>query len=273
MVTLATVRLWGQEVGAVGWSAGRGVATFAYAPKFVQSGLDVAPLKMPLAAGAGPVYSFPALNPETYHGLPGMLADSLPDRFGNQLINTWLATQGRNPADFSPVERLCYIANRGMGALEFEPALPAEAAGSSQPVEIAALVGLAQAVLDQRAGFRVSLGDEATQGLAGLLAVGTSAGGARPKALIAFDEATGDVRSGQVPAPAGYGYWLLKLDGVQDQALADPQDFGRLEYAYYLMAVASGIEMTECRLYEEGPRAHFMTRRFDRRADGQKLHT
>ena len=248
------------------------MATFAYTPAFVQAGLDVAPLRMPLAAGSSPVYSFTALNPDTYHGLPGLLADSLPDRFGNQLIDTWLATQGRAPADFSPVERLCYIANRGMGALEFEPALSGGTATGSQPVEIAALVELAQEVLDQREGFRVNLRDEATEGLAGLLAVGTSAGGARPKALIAFNETTGDVRSGQVTAPAGYGYWLLKLDGVRDQALADPQDFGRLEYAYYLMATASGVQMSECRLYEEGPRAHFMTRRFDRGGDGQKLH-
>ena len=179
MVTLATVRLWGQSVGAVNWNRDRGVATFAYTPAFVQTGLDVAPLKMPLTGGAATVYSFPALNPDTYHGLPGLLADSLPDRFGNQLINTWLATQGRAPADFSPVERLCYIANRGMGALEFEPALPGGAAAGSQPVEIAALVELAQEVLDQREGLRVNLRDEATEGLAGLLAVGTSGGGAK----------------------------------------------------------------------------------------------
>lgn len=272
MVTLATVRLWGREVGAVNWDSRRSFATFAYTPEFIQSGLEVAPLRMPLTKGADTVYSFPTLNPETYHGLPGLLADSLPDRFGNQLINTWLATQGRSPADFSPVERLCYIANRGMGALEFEPTLQTGPAASSQPVEISALVELAQTVLDHRSTFQVNLHNDSSGGLASLLAVGTSAGGARPKALIAFNETTGDVRSGQVTAPAGYGYWLLKLDGVHDQTLADPQDFGRLEYAYYLMAVASGVEMTECRLYEEGPRAHFMTRRFDRSIDGQKLH-
>lgn len=272
MVTLATVNLWGQPVGAVNWNADRGVATFAYTPDFIKSGLDVAPLRMPLSAGAAPVYSFPALNDETYRGLPGMLADSLPDRFGNQLINTWLATQGRSTTDFSPVERLCYIANRGMGALEFEPAIGNNTAPGSQPVEIEALVKLAQQVLDQREAFQANLRDETTEGLAALLAVGTSAGGARPKALIAFNDTTQDVRSGQVTAPDGYGYWLLKLDGVRDQTLADPQDFGRVEYAYSLMAAASGVQMTKCRLYEEGPRAHFMTQRFDRTAEGQKLH-
>ena len=271
MVDLALVRLWGQLVGAVRWDATRSLATFAYDPAFARSGRNVAPLMMPLPVRADQVYAFPQLNPETYHGLPGLLADALPDRFGNQLINAWLATQGRNPADFSPVERLCYIANRGMGALEFEPQVGSSATGT-QSLDVEALVHLAQDVLNQREGFQASLCDEAADGLAALLAVGTSAGGARPKAIIAFNEATQEVRSGQVTAPAGFGYWLLKLDGVRDQALADPQDFGRLEYAYYLMAKASGLEMSECRLYEEGPRAHFMTRRFDRTVEAGKLH-
>ncbi|MBG8555798.1 type II toxin-antitoxin system HipA family toxin [Hymenobacter guriensis] len=271
MVDLALVRLWGQLVGAVRWDAARSLATFAYDPAFVRTGLNVAPLMMPLPTRADQVYAFPQLNRETYHGLPGLLADALPDRFGNQLINAWLATQGRDPADFSPVERLCYIAKRGMGALEFEPQVGSSAAGA-QSLEIEALVHLAQDVLNQREGFQASLRDEAADGLAALLAVGTSAGGARPKAIIAFNEDTQEVRSGQVTAPEGFGYWLLKLDGVRDQALADPQDFGRLEYAYYLMARASGLEMSECRLYEEGPRAHFMTRRFDRTAEGEKVH-
>ena len=271
MVDLALVRLWGQLLGAVRWDATRALATFAYDPAFVKFGLNVAPLMMPLPTRGDQVYAFPQLNPETYHGLPGLLADALPDRFGNQLINAWLATQGRNPADFSPVERLCYIANRGMGALEFEPQVGGSAA-VTQNLEVESLVHLAQDVLNQREGFHTNLRDETAEGLAALLAVGTSAGGARPKAIIAFNEATGEVRSGQVTAPPGFGYWLLKLDGVHDQALADPQDFGRLEYAYYLMAQASGVQMSESRLYEEGPRAHFMTRRFDRTAAGEKQH-
>jgi serine/threonine-protein kinase HipA len=272
MVDLALVHLWGQLVGAVRWNPTRSLATFAYDPDFVKSGLNVAPLQMPLSARADQVYAFPRLNPETYHGLPGLLADALPDRFGNQLIDAWLATQGRAPADFSPVERLCYIANRGMGALEFEPQVGNAAGAGATSLEVAALVDLAQQVVGQREAFHTRLRDEATEGLAALLAVGTSAGGARPKAIIAYNEETREVRSGQVTAPPGFGYWLLKLDGVRDQGLADPRDFGRLEYAYYLMAQASGIEMSECRLYEEGPRAHFMTRRFDRTAEGGKLH-
>lgn len=272
MVDLAFVRLWGQQVGAVRWDASRALATFAYDPGFVKSGLNVAQLQMPLTARAGQVYAFPRLNPDTYHGLPGLLADALPDRFGNQLIDAWLATQGRAAADFSPVERLCYVANRGMGALEFEPQMDKGTAAGAEPVEVAALVALAQQVVGQREAFHANLRDGAAEGLAALLAVGTSAGGARPKAIIAFNEDSGEVRSGQVTAPPGFGYWLLKLDGVRDQALADPQDFGRLEYAYSLMARASGLQMSECRLYEEGPRAHFMTRRFDRTAAGEKIH-
>ena len=272
MVDLAFVHLWGQLVGAVRWDAARLLATFAYDPAFVKSGLNVAPLQMPLTARAGQVYAFPRLNPDTYHGLPGLLADALPDRFGNQLIDAWLATQGRAAANFSPVERLCYIASRGMGALEFEPQVGNAGGAGAEPVEVAALVELAQQVVGQREAFRVNLRGGAADGLAALLAVGTSAGGARPKAIVAFNEDTGEVRSGQVKAPPGFGYWLLKLDGVRDQALADPRDFGRLEYAYYLMATAGGLQMSECRLYEEGPRAHFMTRRFDRTAAGEKIH-
>lgn len=272
MVDLAFVRLWGQPVGVVRWDAARSLATFAYDPAFVKSGLNVAPLQMPLPTRADQVYAFPRLNPDTYHGLPGLLADALPDRFGNQLIDAWLATQGRAPADFSPVERLCYIANRGMGALEFEPQVGNATGAGTESLEVAALVELAQQVVGQREAFKVNLRDGEAEGLAALLAVGTSAGGARPKAIIAFNEESGEVRSGQVQAPPGFGYWLLKLDGVRDLALADPQDFGRLEYAYYLMATASGLQMSECRLYEEGPRAHFMTRRFDRSAEGAKIH-
>ena len=272
MVDLAFVRLWGQQVGAVRWDAARSLATFAYDPGFIKSGMNVAPLQMPLPTRADRVYTFPRLNPATYHGLPGLLADALPDRFGNQLIDAWLATQGRAAADFSPVERLCYIANRGMGALEFEPQVGNVAGAGAESLEVSALVALAQQVVGQREAFHANLRDEAAEGLASLLAVGTSAGGARPKAIIAFNEQSGEVRSGQVKAPSGFGYWLLKLDGVRDQALADPQDFGRLEYAYYLMATASGVHMSECRLYEEGPRAHFMTRRFDRTAEGEKIH-
>lgn len=201
MVTLAYVRLWGQVLGAVRWDAARALATFAYDPAFERAGLNVAPLQMPLPHRSGQVYAYPRLNLDTFHGLPGLLADALPDRFGNQLIDAWLATQGRSPASFSPVERLCYIGNRGMGALEFEPSPGNLAADTSQPLEIATLVQLAQEVLSQRKAFNTNLRDAAGHDLAALLAVGTSAGGARPKAVVAYNEQTGEVRSGQLAAP------------------------------------------------------------------------
>jgi serine/threonine-protein kinase HipA len=221
------------------------------------------------------VYTFPALARASFHGLPGLLADSLPDRFGNALIDAWLATQGRTPASFSAVERLCYMGARGMGALEFLPALGPKP-GKATHIEIDALVQLASAVLTHRNDLQASFGD-AARGLAlsDILRVGTSAGGARAKAVIAWNRATNEVRSGQVAAPAGFEYWLLKFDGVagnKDKELEDPQGYGAIEYAYHLMAQAAGITMSECRLLEENNRRHFMTRRFDRLPDGAKLH-
>ncbi len=271
-VHTATVRLWGQRIGAVAWLADRQVAAFEFAPGFMVSGWDVAPLTMPLREARGRVFAFPALNRETFLGLPGLLADALPDKFGNAVIDAWLARIGRGAADFSPVERLCYTGIRGMGALEFEPAMT-RGLERSVPVEVAELVGLAQKIMRERGRLDARLGDgdgPDEDALRDMLRVGTSAGGARPKAVIAMD-AEGRVRSGQTDAPAGFDYWLLKFDGVADLELGAPQGYGRIEYGYYLMARAAGIGMTECRLLEENGRAHFMTRRFDRQG-GEKLH-
>jgi serine/threonine-protein kinase HipA len=219
--------------------------------------------------------SFPALPPGTFHGLPGLLADSLPDRFGNTLIDAWLATQGRRPESFSSIERLCYIGTRGMGALEFFPAA-GPALRASAKIRVEALVALASEVLTHRNSLQVSFSPRRRHvELKEILRVGTSAGGARAKAIIAWNPATNEVRSGQVKAPKGFGYWLLKFDGVQankDKELEDPKGFTVIEYAYALMAKEAGISMSECRLLEEGGRRHFMTRRFDRQADGSKLH-
>jgi serine/threonine-protein kinase HipA len=215
------------------------------------------------------VYSFPELPVPTFHGLPGLLADSLPDRFGHDLINAWLARQGRSPESFNALERLCYIGTRGMGALEFEPATGPKQ-GASKKVEVGALVRLASEILGRRKRFQAQLGD-----MEDLLRVGTSAGGARAKALIAWNPETGEVRSGQVAAGKGFGYWVLKFDGVtrgKDREFGNPRGYGAIEYAYSLMAKAAGMTMSECRLFEEGGRRHFMSRRFDRLEGGQKLH-
>ncbi len=271
-MTLAEVQLWGRTIGAVSMAAGTTAAAFEYVPAFVDSGIELSPLVMPLQRR---IYRFQELPFETFHGLPGLLADSLPDRFGNALIDQWLALQGRTPESFNAVERLCYIGARGMGALEFKPLLGPRPR-RSHAVDVAALVALASEILTQRSAMTASMDDDdREQALQDILRVGTSAGGARAKAIIAWNPDTNEVRSGQVQAGAGFGYWLLKFDGVsgnRDKELEDPKGYGAIEYAYSLMARAAGIEMRECRLLEEGGRRHFMTRRFDRLPDGGKLH-
>lgn len=272
MSTLAEVRLWGKTIGAVSLQDGDDVASFEYDAAFAQSGIQVAPLVMPLSRR---VYRFPALSRTTFHGLPGLLADSLPDKFGNALIDAWLASQGRQPDSFNAVERLCYTGERGMGALEFAPAM-GPGARQTSAIEIGQLVELASEVLTHRNNLQVSFAtEERKDALSNILSVGTSAGGARAKAVIAWNPKTNEVRSGQIKAGTGFEYWLLKFDGVsgnKDKELEDPKGYGLIEYAYYLMALECGITMNECRLFKENGRSHFMTRRFDRKAGGEKLH-
>ncbi|MBP6325572.1 MAG: type II toxin-antitoxin system HipA family toxin [Dokdonella sp.] len=272
MTTVAEVRLWGRSIGAVSVEDARSAAAFQFTDEFTRSGIQVSPLRMPLSDR---VYSFPGLARETFHGLPGLLADSLPDRFGNALIDTWLASQGRSAESFNAVERLCYIGSRGMGALEFAPAQGPKSR-TSEPLDIAALVQLASDVLSQRSGLRHSMASADTaETLRDILRVGTSAGGARAKAVIAWNRQTNEVRSGQLAAGDGFDYWILKFDGVsgnRDKELEDPTGYGAIEYAYALMARAAGIDISECRLLEENGRRHFMSRRFDRLAGGEKLH-
>ena len=267
-VDVARVFLWGKQIGAVAWDDERSVSTFEYSPDFLKTGLELAPLTMPLGSG---LFRFPELATKTYLGLPGMLADSLPDNFGNSLINAWLAREGRDQSSFSPVERLCYIGPRGMGALEYRPAMRSN--NASATVHVDELAELAKTMLTSRQDVRLALDDD---GLAELLRVGTSAGGARAKAIVAWNPSTQEVRSGQVPAPDGFESWIVKFDGVgsSDRGLSDPEGYGRIEYSYHLMARDAGVNMTKSRLFEDhANRAHFMTRRFDRTATGGKLHT
>jgi len=271
-MSLARVRLWGRTIGAVNLEAGGRIAAFQYDPEFAQSGIEVSPITMPLS---NRVYVFPELSERSFHGLPGLLADSLPDRFGNALIAAWLARQGRTPQSFNAVERLCYTGARGMGALEFVPAIGPKPQ-RARKIDIDALVELASEVLSHRQNLKTTFASEKRKNaLTDILRVGTSAGGARAKAVIAWNRETNEVRSGQIEAGQGFDYWLLKFDGVtgnQDKELEDPKGYGAIEYAYYLMARAAGVTMSECRLLEEGGRRHFMTRRFDRLDGGQKLH-
>ena len=218
------------------------------------------------------VFSFRELaGSKTFKGLPGLLADVLPDRYGNELINTWLARVGRLSGSMNPVEMLCFTGKRGMGALEFEPVVP-KSANQASVVEIGSLVDVAQQILTGRQSFQSQLSHDEQKALSDILKIGTSAGGARAKAIVAWNAETGEVRSGQTDAPEGFTQWLLKFDGVDDSQFGATWGYGRVEMAYYLMAVDCGIEMTECQLIEENGRAHFMTRRFDRPSGNEKLH-
>jgi serine/threonine-protein kinase HipA len=273
-VDTAVVRLWGDEVGAVSWLEDRGYGVFEYDSTFLKKGLDISPIHMGLEsarAGDG-IFFFPGLNRETFLGLPGLLADALPDKFGNRVIEAWLARHGRDAGSFSPVERLCYTGRRAMGALEFAPPINRRL-DRSVPVEIAELVELAQNIMSKRSALEVEIGTgdkENAEALTDILRVGTSAGGARAKAVIAMNN-EGKIISGQGDVPDGFDYWVLKFDGVDDLELGESKGYGRIEFAYSLMARSADIEMTESRLLEENGRAHFLTRRFDRQ-DGKKIH-
>lgn len=265
MVTTADVYLWGQKVGTVLWNENRLCANFEYAPEFIRSGLEVAPLTMPLAPK---VYSFQNRDSyKTFLGLPGLLAEALPDAFGRVLLDKWLAAQGRENAN--PVERLCFQGQRSMGALEFVPAKE-RVLDAQQAIEVDSLVQTAREALLNKEAFSTNM-SKSTDALLDIIRVGTSAGGQRAKAVIAYNDATGEVRSGQTTAPQGFDFWLLKLDGVTNKELGDPTHWGEVEYVHSIIAKQAGINMTECRLYRENGRAHFMTRRFDR-VNGEKLH-
>jgi len=272
----AFVKIWGELVGAVAWDEVTGFASFEYDPRFKSMGWDLAPLHMPIS-DPRPFFSFPSHriksepSLDTFKGLPGLLADVLPDRYGSELINLWLAQQGRAPNSMNPVEMLCFLGTRGMGALEFEPTT---FGGKNQSfvVEIDSLVEVAGKLLAKKQDFVTNLAHDEKNAILDILRIGTSAGGARPKAVIAFNEKTGEVRSGQTAAPSGFEHWLLKLDGVSDVQLGDSFGYGRVEMAYYLMAIACGIEMMPSRLLEENGRAHFMTKRFDREGGSTKHH-
>lgn len=272
----AYVKIWGELVGAVAWDETTGYATFEYDSKFKTKGWDLAPLQMSIK-GNKSNFNFPALRKkndpalDTFKGLPGLLADVLPDRYGNELINLWLAQQGRPLDSMNPVEMLCFIGTRGMGALEFEPTTLKESKRTFT-VEIDSLVDIAQKMLSKKEAFVTNLKANQEKAILEILRIGTSAGGARPKAVIAFNEKTREVKSGQTDAPKGFEHWLIKLDGVSDVQLGASKGYGRVEMAYYNMAVACGIDMMPCKLMEENGRAHFMTKRFDREGGSTKHH-
>ena len=271
-MTNARVLLWGSEIGAVSWLDDREIGVFQYYPDFIRSQIQLAPLTMPLD---NRTYSFPNLPRNTFKGLPGLLADSLPDKYGTEIVNAWLENQGRSPSSFNSVERLCYVGRRGMGALEFEPAL-LKSPDKYNTIEVEQLAELASRILNRRQSIGgILTGSDDRKALEDIIRVGTSVGGARAKAILAWNPISNEFKSGQVMVEPGFEYWILKFDGIEsfrDSELGNPKGYGKIEYAYYLMAKDIGIDMMDCRIHEEGGRSHFMTKRFDRDDNGRKVH-
>ncbi len=276
MVKTAWINIWGERVGAVAWDDSTGYGTFEFENRFRNNNWDLSPLQMPVSESRSN-FSFPTFRKkpgselDTFKGLPGMLADSLPDKYGNDLINMWLAKQGRAQSDMNPVEMLCFIGSRGMGALEFETAIFPQHKNTFS-VEIDDLVDLASKMLNKRKDFTTNLSKDEEKAMMDILRIGTSAGGARPKAVIAYNQKTGEVRSGQTKVPKEFEHWLIKLDGVSDVQLGATEGYGRVEMAYYNMASACDIDMMSSELLEENGRAHFLTKRFDREGSNTKHH-
>lgn len=267
MVDVAKVSMFGIPVGTFNWDSRYEVARFEYDHSFIGLGMEPSPLMMPVQEGR--VYSFANLGRDTYQGLPGMLADSLPDTYGRALFDRWLALTGRTSGN--PIESLCFLGKRCMGALEFEPATDLSY-NPHMKIEIDRLVEVAREALTEKSVFGTNLNDDRKAAVAEILRLGTSAGGQRAKAIIAYNKETGEVRSGQVEAPEGFDYYIIKLDGVSAKAgFRETENYGRLEYSFYKLAKECGIEMTECFIIEENGRAHFLTKRFDRK-DGKKVH-
>lgn len=267
MVDVAQVKMFGRTVGSVRWNSSYGVAHFEYDPNFVKTGIQPSPILMPVREGR--VYSFGELNKETFKGLPGMLADSLPDTYGRALFDKWLTLTGRTSGNV--IESLCFMGKCCMGALEFEPAIEG-GFNTEHRIELDSLVAVAREALTEKDSFQTNLDDDRKSAIAEILRLGTSAGGQRAKAIIAYNNKTGEVRSGQVEAPEGFEYYLIKLDGVSATAgFKETGNYGRLEYSFAKLVRACGIDMTECSLIEENGRAHFLTKRFDR-IEGEKVH-
>jgi serine/threonine-protein kinase HipA len=271
-VNNAFINIWNVRIGAIAWNDQTGLGSFEFDNEFAEKDWDISPILMPVSKTGKRIFSFPEnKNSTTFKGLPGLLADMLPDKYGNALINSWLAAQGRPSDSLNPVETLCFIGKRAMGALEVEPVNPKESSTSSK-VEIKSLIEIADHILNKREKFKTDLSKDEEKALLDILKIGSSAGGARAKALIAYNTKTKEVRSGQANAPKGFSHWIIKFDGVADSQFGASKGYGRVEMAYHLMAKAAGIEMTECDLYEENGRAHFMTKRFDRIEGNEKLH-
>ena len=268
MITTAEVYLWGTRVGIIHKDEDSPYAAFEYDRDFIGSNIELSPIMMPLS---GRVFEFPDLADSSFRGVPGLVADSLPDKFGNAVINSWLVSGGRSERDFNVIDRLCYTGSRGMGALEYVPSTGPDA-DISEEINVREMTEFASRILSNRENEQIH--DIQSSGFEQLLKFGTSAGGARAKAIIAWNENTGEIRSGQTKAEDDFEYWLMKFDGVSgngDYNIEDIPEYTLIEYAYYKMALEAGLEMNECRIFNQDGRHHFMTKRFDR-SGGKKLH-
>ena len=268
MNTTAEVYLWGTRVGIIHQDLDKPYASFEYDGDFLKSGIEISPIMMPLS---NIVYEFPLLSGEPFFGMPGLVVDSLPDTFGNKVIEQWLASRGKSIKDFTAIDRLCYMGKRGMGALEYVPA-SSEISDINENINVSEMVKFASDVLNQRES--VTLNAQGALTYSQLVQVGSSAGGARAKALIAWNEKTNEIKSGQLVLDKDYDFWLMKFDNVSkngDHGLEDVPEYTLIEYAYYKMALDAGIRMNECRIYSNAGENHFMTKRFDR-VNGKKIH-
>lgn len=266
-VNVVKVYIWDNYVGAVALDPAYQFYAFAFDEKFRRNGINLSPLQMPVASADQPQL-FINLPEATYQRLPAFLADALPDDFGNALVDRYMAERGISRSQITVLDRLAYMGNRAMGALEFRPQ-------HGPRGQTATAIKLGELVAQARHAIAGTIdGDEhANAALRSIIEVGTSAGGARAKAVIAWNPQTDEIRSGQAIAPTGFEHWLLKFDGMgKDHELGSSSDYGRIEYAYYLMATAAGITMNESRLLLENGRAHFMTKRFDREGTNLKHH-
>lgn len=268
MNTTAEIYLWGTRIGIIHQPLERPYASFEYDENFLESGIELSPIKMPLSSV---IYEFPALAGESFWGLPGLVTDSLPDDFGNKVIEQWLVSHGRTLADFTAIDRLCYTGKRGMGALEYVPA-STDIKDINESINVSEMVRFASDILSRRESVTLNAEEKLTY--AQLVQVGSSAGGARAKALIAWNEQTNEIKSGQLTLDEGFSQWLMKFDNVSgngDHGMEDIPEYTMIEYAYYKMAIDAGINMMECRLYSIYGENHFMTKRFDR-DKGKKIH-
>lgn len=270
MVNSATIKLWGRDLGALFLDERNNLITFQYYDDFGDSGYNVSPILYPFEKGRIFSKHIPRNENDTFKGLPEFIADILPDRWGTALMDNWLARNGRDSNSCNIIERLLYMGNRGMGALEFVTDLRPELSKPVKITELDGLVRIAAEILHQREGVVTDL-DKGDEALKTIISIGTSAGGSRAKAIVAYNKETGEIRSGQVNAPEGFEHCLLKLDGVTNAVLGDPQHFTSIEYSYYKLAKACRIDMMESCLLHDRDRRHFLTRRYDRTGN-RKLH-